>query len=141
MITYIPIGKATEKGNLKPYIGLTFIFFAIFPLGFLLAGITKSTIVLVMAFILYGLREIGEPARKRMITSLMPEAIRAKGIGLYWGIRSFAFCSSSIVGALIWMKWGPEVLLVAASIIGFIGAGVFYLLIGSEGKDAARQAS
>ena len=141
LITYIPIGKATEKGNLKPYIGLTFIFFAIFPLGFLLAGITKSTIVLVMAFILYGLREIGEPARKRMITSLMPEAIRAKGIGLYWGIRSFAFCSSSIVGALIWMKWGPEVLLVAASIIGFIGAGVFYLLIGSEGKDAARQAS
>ena len=136
LITYIPIGKATEKGNLKPYIGLTFIFFAIFPLGFLLAGITKSTVVLVGAFILYGLREIGEPARKRMITNLMPEAVRAKAIGFYWGIRSFAFCTSSIVGALIWMKWGPEVLLVVASVIGFIGAGIFYLMVGSGNKSS-----
>jgi len=135
LITYIPIGKATEKGNLKPYIGLTFIFFAIFPLGFLLAGITKSTILLVLAFIIYGLREIGEPARKRMITNLMPEAVRAKAIGFYWGIRSFAFCTSSIVGALIWMKWGPEILLVIASIVGFIGAGIFYLLVGGKRTD------
>jgi predicted MFS family arabinose efflux permease len=136
LITYIPIGKATEKGNLKPYIGLSFLFFAIFPLGFLLAGITKSTIVLVIAFILSGLREIGEPARKRMITNLMPEAVRAKAIGFYWGIRSFAFCSSSIAGAVIWMKWGPEVLLVVASIIGFIGAGIFYLVVGSGNKSS-----
>ncbi|MEW6025809.1 MAG: MFS transporter [Planctomycetota bacterium] len=126
ILTYIPIGKATEKGNLKPYIGLSFIFFAIFPLGFLLAGFTNSMVVLVGAFVLYGLREIGEPARKRMITNLMPETVRAKAIGFYWGLRSFAFCSSSIAGALIWMKWGPEVLFVVASVVGLIGAAIFY---------------
>jgi MFS family permease len=139
LITYIPIGRATEKGNLKPYIGLSFIFFAIFPLGFLAAGITKSTMMLFIAFILYGLREIGEPARKRMITSLMPEAVRAKAIGLYWGVRSFAFCSSPIAGAFIWMKWGPEALLVTASVIGFIGAGIFYLLLGAGNKNNPQQ--
>jgi hypothetical protein len=37
---------------------------------------------LIFAFVVYGLREIGEPARKALIASLLPEAIRAEGIGL-----------------------------------------------------------
>ena len=51
------------------------------------------------AFIVYGLREIGEPARKAMITTNMPEAIRARGVGLYWGLRGFGVCSAALVGA------------------------------------------
>jgi len=122
LITYLPIGRMTQTVGLQPFIGLTFIFFALFPL----------TLILVpdgwvwLAFIVYGLREIGEPARKATITSNMPEAIRARGVGLYWGIRAFAVCSSALVGAGLWQWGGPELLFPAACGFGVLGILVYY---------------
>ena len=122
LITYLPIGRMTQTVGLQPFIGLTFIFFALFPL----------TLILVpdgwvwLAFIVYGLREIGEPARKATITSNMPEKIRARGVGLYWGIRTFAVCSSALVGAGLWQWGGPELLFPAASGFGVLGILVYY---------------
>jgi len=75
----------------------------------------------------YGLREIGEPARKALITSWVPEAARARGIGLYWGVRSAATCWASLVGALVWHRLGPEALCYLAFGFGCAGAAVFYL--------------
>jgi hypothetical protein len=49
-------------------------------------------------------------------------------VGLYWGVRSFAVCPASLVGAALWWRYGPEVLLYAAFGFGCVGAGVFYLL-------------
>jgi hypothetical protein len=122
LATYLPIGRMTQAVGLQPFIGLTFVFFALFPL----------TLVLVpdgwmwLAFIVYGLREIGEPARKAMITSNMPVAIRARGVGLYWGIRAFAICSSALVGAWLWQWRGPEALFTSAFAFGILGIVVYY---------------
>jgi MFS family permease len=83
-----------------------------------------------VAFVVYGLREIGEPARKALITALMPAPTRAKAVGLYWGLRSAATCWASLVGAVIWYWWGPEPLLYLAAAIGGFGAVVFYAMVG-----------
>jgi MFS family permease len=125
LLTYLPIGRMTQAVGLQPFIGVTLIFFALFPL--VLAEVPDGW-WLVLAFITYGLREIGEPARKALITSLMPEPVRARGVGLYWGIRSFAICSASLVGAVLWFWFGPEVLLHSAFALGCVGAGVYYVL-------------
>jgi MFS family permease len=125
LLTYLPIGRMTQVVGLQPFIGVTFVFFALFPL--VLALIPDPTWLFV-AFIVYGLREIGEPARKALITSLFPEPERARGIGLYWGIRSFAICSASLVGAGLWYWFGPQALLYTAFALGCVGAGLFYLL-------------
>jgi MFS family permease len=123
LLTYLPIGRMTQAVGLQPFIGLTFVFFALFPL----------TLIVVpdgwvwVAFIVYGLREIGEPARKAMITSSMPEAIRARGVGLYWSMRAFAICSASLVGALIWQWGGPVTLFHAAFGFGVLGIIVYYV--------------
>jgi hypothetical protein len=84
----------------------------------------------------YGLREIGEPARKALITSLMPEPVRARGVGLYWGVRSFAICSASLAGAVIWYLFGPQLLLYVAFGLGCIGAGLFYLFCRAPSEPA-----
>ncbi len=125
LLTYLPIGKLTERVGLQPFIGLTFVFFALFPLALALA---PGPGWLPVAFVVYGLREVGEPARKALITSLMPEAVRARGVGLYWGMRSFAICSASVVGAGLWGAAGPSALLYAAFALGCVGATVYYLL-------------
>jgi MFS family permease len=125
LITYLPVGQMTKKAGLQPFIGVTFIFFALFPLS--LALVPDGW--LAAAFIINGLREIGEPARKAMITSLLPQSVRARAIGMYWGLRTFAICWSSVVGAALWFWFGPEFLFYVAFGLGAAGAGVFYLLV------------
>jgi predicted MFS family arabinose efflux permease len=124
LLTYLPIGRMTKTVGLQPFIGVTFIFFALFPL---VLAIVPNGPWLWFAFVVYGLREIGEPARKALITSLMPEPVRARGVGLYWGVRSFAICSASLVGAVVWFMFGPETLLYLAFALGCVGATLFYL--------------
>jgi MFS family permease len=123
LLTYLPIGRLTLVVGLQPFIGLTFVFFALFPLVLALA---PDGYGLVLAFIVWGLREIGEPARKALIVSLLPVPIRAQGVGLYWGIRAIAICWASLVGALVWWWLGPDALMYLAFGFGCAGAAVFY---------------
>jgi predicted MFS family arabinose efflux permease len=125
LLTYLPIGRMTAVVGLQPFIGLTFVFFALFPLTL---ALVPDGYGLLLAFVVYGLREIGEPARKALITSLFPRETRAEGVGLYWGLRSLAICWASLVGAFVWYAFGPEPLLYLAFAFGCLGAAVFYLL-------------
>ena len=135
LLTYLPVGRMTKTAGLRPFIGVTFVFFALFPL--VLALVPDGPIWLGLAFVVNGLREIGEPARKALITTRMPEAVRARGVGLYWGIRSFAMCPAALVGALLWAAFGPQVLLFAAFGFGCVGAAVFYLSSFSRERSAS----
>jgi hypothetical protein len=134
MLTFLPVGRMTRAVGLQPFIGLTFVFFALFPLTLIMVPDGWIWI----AFIVYGMREIGEPARKAMITTSMPEAIRARGVGLYWGIRAFAVCSSPLVGAWLWRAGGPMLLFSSAFGLGILGILVYYFFCQStRSEDAA----
>lgn len=133
LITYLPIGSMTQRVGLQPFVGLTFIFFALFPL---VLALVPGSEWLFVAYIVYGLREVGEPARKAMITSLFPPEVRARGVGLYWGLRSLAICSASFVGAVIWYELGPQNLLFIAFGLGCLGALVFYVFVPPQAVDA-----
>ena len=122
LLTYLPIGRLTQTVGLQPFIGLTFVFFALFPLSLIVVPDGWMW----LAFTVYGLREIGEPARKATITMNMPEAIRARGVGLYWGLRAFAVCWSALVGAWLWQRGGPVFLFSAAFSLGVAAIVVFY---------------
>jgi len=124
LLTYLPIGRMTAVVGLQPFIGLTFIFFALFPLSL---AVAPDGYGLVLAFVIWGLREIGEPARKALIVTLLPAPIRAQGVGLYWGLRGVAICWASVIGAVIWFWLGPHALLYLAFGFGCAGAAVFYL--------------
>jgi MFS family permease len=126
LLTYLPIGRMTAVVGLQPFIGLTFIFFALFPLAL---AVVPDGYGLMVAFVVWGLREIGEPARKALIVSLLPAPIRAQGVGLYWGLRGIAICWASLVGAFVWFWFGPEALLYLAFGFGCVGAAVFYLWV------------
>lgn len=121
LATYLPIGAISE-GRRRPFIGVTFVFFAAFPVALAHA---HGTAALVAAFVVYGLREIGEPARKSLVVALMPEASRAEGVGAYWAVRSFATCAAPLMGAWLWMTWGPQVMLLAAGGFGVLAAAFY----------------
>ncbi len=133
LITYIPIGKLVDKAKSpRNFIGLTFAFFALFPLNLVLLprylpriGIPVMA-ALVIVFIINGLRELGEPARKALISSGFPKETRAGSIGLYWGLRSFAFCPAPLISYFLWSRIGPEATFLIGGTIGTIGTIWFW---------------
>ena len=79
---------------------------------------------LVVAFVIGGLREIGEPSRKAMIVDFAVPHLRARTVGLYYLIRSLSISPAAAIGGLLW-RITPEVPFIAAGIVGMIGAFVF----------------
>lgn len=129
LLLYLPVGHWASRGGAakKPFIGLTFVFFALFPLALATLGKAAGLWGLVLAFVLGGMREFGEPARKAMITELVPVDRRTQAIGIYWAARCLAIAPASFVGGLIWYFAGPGAMLYGASAFGALGAALFYL--------------
>ena len=125
ILVYIPAGKIADRVGRKPFVILTFISFALFPLAVVMAS---SFALLVLAFIIGGLREIGEPARKAMIVDFVREDVRARSVGLYYLVRSLSITPAAVIGGLLW-KVSPEVPFVTAAVIGILGTIVFALTV------------
>lgn len=121
ILVYIPAGKIADRVGRKPFVILTFVSFALFPLAVVLAS---SFTLLIGAFIIGGLREIGEPARKAMIVDFAQEDVRARSVGLYYLVRSLSITPAALIGGFLW-KIAPEVPFVTAAVIGIIGTIVF----------------
>jgi MFS family permease len=143
LVLYLPVGHWASKGGTakKPFIGLTFVFFALYPLSLVTLGGLAGVGGLVLAFVVAGLREFGEPARKAMITELVPADCRTQAIGIYWAARSAGIMPASLAGGLVWYLAGPETMLWCAGALGVVGAALFYLrFAGGErpGEDRRR---
>ena len=155
--TYIPMGFVASRPGLakRPYIGLTFFFFASFPAvlalagGLALAGVLPAGAVvwvLALAFVFMGMREIGEPARKAMIVDLIPPAQKTQSIGIYWSARCVAVMVAPLVGGAIWVGAnllagaaaadpagpGPLAMLAASSFCGIVGVIYYYARFGKQ---------
>jgi MFS family permease len=121
ILVYIPAGKIADRIGRKPFVIATFISFALFPLAVILAS---NFALLVLAFIIGGLREIGEPARKAMIVDFARDDLRARSVGLYYLVRSLSITPAAAIGGLLW-KVNPDAPFITASAIGLIGTIVF----------------
>jgi len=125
ILVYLPAGKIADRVGRKPFVIVTFLSFALFPIAIILAS---NFTTLVAAFVIGGLREIGEPSRKAMIVDLAQANIRARSVGLYYLVRSLSITPAAAIGGLLW-KENPQVPFVVAGIIGFIGAVVFAVTV------------
>jgi MFS family permease len=125
VLVYLPSARIADRIGRKPFVIATFICFALFPLAVVAASGFAS---LIFAFIIGGLREIGEPSRKAMIVDFAEPHLRARTVGLYYLIRSLTISPAAALGGLLW-KLSPQVPFVTAGIVGLIGAVVFALTV------------
>jgi MFS family permease len=121
ILVYIPAAKIADRIGRRPFVIATFLCFALFPLAVVMSSGFAS---LIGAFIIGGLREIGEPSRKAMIVDFAQEHTRARTVGLYYLVRSLSITPSAAVGGLLW-KIAPQAPFVTAGVIGLIGTLVF----------------
>jgi hypothetical protein len=132
LVTYIPIAKWVDRSaSPRPFIGVTFLLFSLFPISLVLlpraaAALGLPAIAgLVVAYVINGLRELGEPARKALITTGFPPEVRARAVGVYWGMRSFAFFPAPLVAAALWSLIGPDATFLIGGAIGLAGTTFF----------------
>ena len=121
IVVYVPAGKIADRVGRKPFVIATFLCFSLYPVAVVLSSGFGS---LVIAFIIGGLREIGEPSRKAMIVDFAQESLRARTVGLYYLVRSITITPSAATGGLLW-KFAPQAPFVTAGIIGLVGTLVF----------------
>ncbi|HEX7722439.1 MAG TPA: MFS transporter [Pyrinomonadaceae bacterium] len=125
LLIYLPASKAVERVGRRPFIIATFCAFALYPLAVVNAHDFTG---LVIAFIIGGLREIGEPARKAMIVDFAEPKLRARSVGLYYLLRSLAITPAAAVGGLLW-KISPQTPFVVAGMFGVVGTFAFMATI------------
>jgi len=114
----LPAARLADRVGRKPFVIATFIAFASFPLA----------VVSARSLVVGGLREIGEPARKALILDLVRPDLRARGVGLYYFLRSLAIAPAATVGGLLW-KVSPTMPFLLAGAFGFAGVLLFTLTV------------
>src|SRR5882724_1358573 len=127
---YIPVAYFADRSHKKPFVVMTFIFFTLFPLLLLYS---RSFEMLILAFVLRGLKEFGEPTRKALIMDLAPEDRKAGVFGLYYLIRDVIVSIAAFGGAFLWQV-NPRVNLLAAFAFGALGTIWFAM----RGRDLGR---
>ncbi|MFO0838206.1 MAG: MFS transporter [Phycisphaerae bacterium] len=133
LLVYIPVAYLADRAGKRPFVLTTFVFFTAFPLTLLFC---HSFVPLVLAFVIRGLKEFGDAARKALIVDLAPPDRKELVFGVYYFIRDTVVSLAALAGAWLW--WiGPEVNLIAATAFGVVGT-VGYALLGGETRDAAR---
>jgi MFS family permease len=122
---YLPVARLADRIARKPFVIATFIAFSAFPLAVVAS---RSFTALVLAFVVGGLRELGEPARKALIVDLAEPEVRARSIGLYYLIRSVAIAPAAFIGGLLW-RTSPTIPFITAGVMGLIGTTLFALTV------------
>jgi MFS family permease len=123
MLIYIPIAYLADRYTKKPFVLITFGFFTLFPL---VLYFSRSFSTLVVAFVLRGLKEFGEPTRKALIMDLAPEDAKAATFGTYYLVRDAIVAVISFGGALLWI-WAPAANFLVAFGCGLLGTVLFAL--------------
>ncbi|MBW1955473.1 MAG: MFS transporter [Deltaproteobacteria bacterium] len=121
VLVYIPVAYLADRSAKKPFVLITFMFFTFFPLVLLFS---RSFEWLILAFILRGLKEFGEPTRKALIMDLSPDHCKAGMFGLYYLIRDVFVSIAAFGGAFLW-QISPETNLITAFVFGIIGTAGF----------------
>jgi MFS family permease len=130
---YVPVSHLADRYGKEPFVIATFVFFTLFPVALVMA---KSFPLLVVAFVVRGLKEFGDPSRKALIVQYAPAEMRGRVIGAYYLIRDTVVAGGSFLGAALW-KLGPEVNFWSAAALGAAGT-VFYVATRRRGDTGPR---
>ena len=140
MVCYIPVAHLADKYGRRPFVLATFAFFTLFPITLIWA---HNFGWLALAFVVRGLKEFGEPARKALIIGEATPELRARTYGAYYLIRDCVVTLGSFLGAWLW-SISPQANFIGAAVCGALGTVWFWWFIyrrdnGVQRKDAKTQ--
>lgn len=125
IFSYVLVGLVGDKFKKKGFIMTTFVLYVLFPLVLL---VSHNYGLLVIAFIIRGFKEFGEPVRKAQIMDLAPEGKESIYFGAFYLYRDVLVTAGVFLGGALWVL-NPELNLLAAAAFG-LGACLNYGILG-----------
>lgn len=122
---YLPAAYLADRYGRQPFVLLTFAFFSLFPI----ALVVLPPSLIFAAFVIAGMRELGEPARKARIVDLAKTTHRGRVVGLYYLIRGLVTIPAPLLGGILWQQ-GTTL----PFVLGGIASGLGLLLYGISPK-------
>jgi MFS family permease len=122
MLCYIPVARLADRYGQRPFVLATFLFFTLFPVSLLWAD---NWLWLVVSFVVRGLKEFGEPARKALIIAQASSKMRSRTYGAYYLIRDSVVTTGSFLGAWLW-SLSPQANFLGAALCGGLGTLWFW---------------
>jgi predicted MFS family arabinose efflux permease len=132
ILCIIPASHYADQHRREPFVIVTFIAFTLFPISLLMS---RSFSALVIAFVIRGLKEFGDPSRKALIIGYSDSSRRGQIIGSYYLVRDLIVSTGAILGAYLW-KLGPALNFLGAAALGIAGT-IFYVKTVRRKREAA----
>ncbi len=117
----IPASHFADRFGRERFVIVTFLMFTLFPISLL---VSKSFAALAVAFIIRGLKEFGDTARKALIIEYADPHRRGQQVGAYYLARDLIVSVGAIIGAYLW-RANPALNFLGAAAFG-IGGSIFY---------------
>ncbi|MDD2716603.1 MAG: MFS transporter [Candidatus Wallbacteria bacterium] len=127
VLIYLPVAYFADRFGKKPFVVITFGFFTIFPLAIYYS---HSFELMILAFVIRGLKEFGEPTRKALIMDLAPDHAKAATFGTYYLIRDVIVSIAALASAPLW-NISPEANFFTAFGCGLIGM-IYFAIFGKD---------
>jgi MFS family permease len=126
LISY-PAGSLTDRWGGKRVLLTSFIIFLIAYLGF---AMTQSIALIAGLFVFYGLYQgIFRTVGKAFASHLVPEGLRASGIGWYNATVGLLQLVASVVAGLLWDRVGHAAVFYYGAVFAIVGIIALLLLI------------
>ena len=117
----IPASHFADRFGRERFVIVTFIMFTLFPISLLFS---KTFAALAVAFMIRGLKEFGDTARKALIIEYADPNRRGQQVGAYYLVRDLIVSLGAIIGAYLW-RANPHLNFLGAAAFG-IGGSIFY---------------
>jgi MFS family permease len=127
ILCIIPASYYADRYGREPFVIVTFIMFTLFPISLMIARAhpAYSFGLLVVAFIIRGLKEFGDTPRKALIIGYCDPLRCGQMVGAYYLVRDLIVSVGAIIGAYLWAL-GPELNFLVATALGIAGT-IFYI--------------
>lgn len=119
--SYVLVGLVGDRFKKKGFIMTTFILYVLFPL---VLFASRNYALLVVAFVIRGFKEFGEPVRKAQILDLSPKGKEALYFGAFYLYRDILVTAAVLLGGVLW-GISPTLNLFSAAIFG-LGSVIVY---------------
>lgn len=99
-LSSIPFGKLSDKFGRKSVLMISLFFWLIVCLLFILF---KNLLIIVLAFLFYGLHKGAlEPSQRALVSELVPIEIRASALGFFQMVNGLFALPASFVAGILW---------------------------------------
>ena len=129
-LIFYPAGSLSDRWGRRNILLVSFVIFLIAYLGFALA---QDLLLVAVLFAFYGLHQgIFRAVGKALASALVPEKLRASGVGWYSTTVGLLQLVASIVAGLLWDRISHEAVFYYGALFAFIGSIGLLLLLPRE---------